>query len=360
MQKGGQSKKSIMTMASQWKNEYEILKNYITSNPEISIGVYETSIPEEYKDKFYLLFDNIRKAFVESWGSSSDLDFSTLGKNFIETEKILAESLNLKNMDLPVDLASFLQNPETGMMRLIYDRLFELVQGKITEDDFEKTALDKLGPNTAEFYRLGYEQWTAVSILQLLEPDEILGVSIDDDYNLHLSKLDQITFGKQDHHASKRIPEFIIHSKKLDKYIAFKMPLATSVNFYSLPPELPTKRLLRDRTGDTSQVLGPRMLFLAVVPDLEKIPVFADLHGRTINGPDITIEFLMGYHLSDTEAVRQIQNHVEIMRPRLGGNIVLVDHNSDSVSDKTKNGIDIFSVELDQSGLQPIIDKLAN
>ena len=347
-----------MSLESQWKKEYESLKNYILSNPEISIGMYEISIPEEFRDKFYLLFDNVRRAFVESWISSFNLDFYTLGKTFIEAENKLAESLNLKHMDLPVDLASFLHDPEKGMMRLIYDRLFELVQEKIAEDDFEKMAEDDLNSKATEFFMLGYEQWAAVSILLLLEPDEILGVSLDDDYNPCLSELDQITFGKQFHHPAKRIPEFIFHSKKLNSYIAFKMPLATSVDFYSLPPELPTKRMLRDRTGDTSLVLGPRILFLAVVQDLKKLPIFADMHERTINGPDLTIEFLMGYDLSDPGAVRKVQEHVEIVNPRVGGNIVLMDYKSDSVPDKTETDIDIFSVGLDQSRLQPIIDRL--
>ncbi len=349
-----------MTMASQWKNEYKILKNYIKSNPEISIGMYETSIPEDFRGKFYALFDNVRKAFVESWVSSFDLDFHSLGKNFIEAEKTIAQSLNLKHMDLPVDLASFLHNPEKGMMRLLYNRLFELIQGKIAEADFEKMAEEDLNPSAYNFFRLGYEQWAAVSILLLLEPDEIHGVSLDDDYNLCISELNQITFGKQYHHPAKRIPEFIIHSKRLESYIAFKMPLATSVEFYCLPPEIPTKRILRDRTGDTSQVLGSRMLFLAVVPDLKKLPVFADLHERTICGPDLTLEFLTGYELSDPAALQKVQTHVEIMKPPLGGNIVLVDNNPDTVPDKRETGMDIFSVRLDQSGLQPIIDKLAN
>jgi len=43
------------------------------------------------------------------------------------------------------------------------------------------------------------------------------------------------------------------------------------------------------------------MMFLTVVPDLKKTPVFADLHERTINGPDLTIEFLMEQDLSDSE-----------------------------------------------------------
>lgn len=346
-----------MSLESQWKKEYETLKNYISSNPEISIGMYEISIPEEFRGRFYLLFDNVRKAVVESWISSFDFDVYTLGKNYIEAENRLAESLNLKHMELPVDLASFLYDPGKGMMRLIYDRLFELVQEKITEDNFEKMAERDLTSNATEMFRLGYEPWAMVSIFLLLEPDEILGVSLNGEADLFTSELDRIVIGKQTHHPAKRISEFIIHSKKLDSYMAIKMPLVIEVDSYYLPVEVPTQRMLRDRTGDTSSVIGYRMLFLSLVQDLNKLPIFADMHERTINGPDLTIEFLMGHDLSESGIIRQIQNRVEILKPRLGGNIVLLDSNSDSVPEKTETGIDIFPVGLDQSGLQPIIEK---
>ena len=30
-----------MTVGTQWKREFEVLKNYIVSDPEISIGIHE-------------------------------------------------------------------------------------------------------------------------------------------------------------------------------------------------------------------------------------------------------------------------------------------------------------------------------
>lgn len=348
-----------MTVESRWKQEFEVLKNYIASNPEISIGLYEISIPEGLRDKFYLLFDNVRKAVVESWISSFDFDIHTLGKNYIEAEKMLAEVLNLKHIDLPVDLASFLETPREGMMRLLYNRLFELLQGKITEDDFQEMAGIDLTFSATEMFRLAYEPWAFVSLLLLLEPDEIIGVDLDEKQDIHTRSLDRIVIGKQAHDPAKRIPEFIIHSKKLDSYIAIKMPLTIEVDSYCLPVEIPTRRVLRGRTGDTSTVLGYRMMFLSVVQDFKKLPIFADMHERTVNAPDLTIEFLMESDLSDSEVLDQVQSRVEVMKPRLGCNIVLIDPEPKSESFKIKENIDTYSVGLNQARLQPIIDKLA-
>ena len=259
---------------------------------------------------------------------------------------------------MPLDLSSFLHNPKEGMMRLIYNRLFELIQGKIPEDDFERIAEGDLTADATEMFRIGYEAWAALALIILLEPDELFGIALDGDNKPLVTEIREIAFGRQFHHPAKRIPEFILHSKKLDSYVAFKMPLAREVNSYHVPVELPTQRLLRNRNGDTSSVLDHRMIFLSVVKDLKETPVFADIHKRTVNGPDLTIEFVMEQDLSDSEIIGQIQNRVEIMKPRLGGTMVLMDSKSKSGSFKITENIDAFSVGLEQSRFQPIIDKL--
>jgi hypothetical protein len=353
------SQQEIINMAkeSRWKHKFGILKDYISSNPEIYIDRYEVCIPEDLRGRFYKYFDDIREAIVESWKSSFDFDVYSLSKNFIAFENTLSKTLNL-NIEIPMDLSSFLRNPKEGMMRLIYNRLFELVQGKIPEDDFERIAEGDLTAEATGMFRIGYETWAALALIILLEPDELWGVALDGDHKPLLTEIREIAFGRQFHHPAKRIPEFIFHSKKLESYVAFKMPLAREVNSYYVPVELPTQRLLRNRNGDSSSVLDHRMILLSVVKDLKETPVFADIHKRTVNSPDLSIEFVMEQDLSDSEIIGQIQNRAEIMKPRLGGTMVLMDSKSKSGSFKTTENIDAFSVGLEQSRLQPIIEKL--
>jgi hypothetical protein len=348
-----------MDFKMDWMQEYAILKNYISSNPEISIRSWEVSIPRDLRDEFYRLFDNVRRAFVKSWESPIYLDLFNLGNAYIETENRLFTILGLnRHIELPVDLTTILNNPHEGMMRLIYDRLFELIQGKITEDDFERLAEENLNVNTSEMFRFGYELWAAISIMLLLEPDNIFKVDLNDDFEPFVTGLDRIAIGGQSHHAAKRIPELILHSKKFDSYIAFKAPVLKEVDLYNLPIELPTQKMLRDRTGDTSAVLARRMIFLAIVPDLNKIPVFADLHERIVESPDLTIEFLMEHELSDTLTMNHVQNRMQTMKPRLGGGIVLMNPNRESDEYETENKITAYPAGLNEVRLKPLIDRL--
>lgn len=346
-----------MTIESQWQHHYRILKDYLRSNPEILIDRHEVSIPKDLRGSFFAYFDNIRGAIVESWNSSFSFDVYSLSKNYIASENRLSAALKL-NIELPLDLSSFLRTPKEGLMRLIYNRLFELVQGKIPEDDFERIAEGDLTKEATGMFQLGYETWAALALILLLEPDELFGVALDGDNKPIAAKIGEIIFGRQFHHPAKRIPEFIFHSKKLGSYVAFKMPLAREVNSYHVPAEIPTQRLLRNRNGDTSSVLDHRMIFLSVIKDLKGTPVFADIHEQTINSPDLSIEFVMEQDLSDSEIIGQIQNRVEIMKPRLGGTIVLMDSKSKAGSFKAMENINAFSIGLEQSGFQSIIEKL--
>jgi hypothetical protein len=348
---------TTMTIESHWKYKYEILKSYIASNPEICIAPQEIYIPEDLRSRFYECFDSVRRAVVESWKSSFPFDVYCLAKNYMESENRLSEISNLR-IALPLDLIAFLHNPEEGMMRLIYNRLFELVQGKIPEGAFERMAEGDLTANAAEMFRMGYAAWAALALVLLLEPDEFFGVALDEEHELLVAGFEEIAFGRQFHHPAKRIPEFIFHSKKLDSYIAFKMPLAREVHSYLVPLEIPTQRLLRNRNGDSSSALDYRVMFLSIVSDPKKAPVYVDLHERTIHGPNLMIEFLMKRDLSDSEIIRQVQNRAEIMKPRFGVTIVIMDPDSKSESLVIKENIDAVPIGLERSNFRPIIDKL--
>ncbi len=347
-----------MNIQPQWKQKYDVLKDYIRTNPEIHIDVSEVSIPEHLRDEFYKHFDEIRNLFIESSYASLPLEMDALCRNYIRSEKELTELLELKRIKLPVDLWSFLHNPKEGLVRWLYNRLFEMVQGKISVDDFEQMADSDLTATAAELYRLGYEAWAAITLILSLEPDGAFEVGLDEDHEPSVLELKEIAFGRQFHHPAKRIPEFIVHSKKLDRHIAVKMPLAREVDAYYIPFEIP-KRMLKYRTGDTSYALDSRVMFLSILQDLKEIPVFLDMHTREIKSPDLTVEFLTQQDLASPDEIGQVQKRVEIMKPRLGGSIVVMNPEAAPDMVKPAGNMHAFAVGLNPLKLQPIVDKLA-
>ncbi len=340
-----------MGIQPQWKQKYDVLENYAAANPEIHIDMSEISIPEHLRDEYYKHFDDVRNAIVEARYGSLPPEVDALCRNYIQSEKELTERIGLERIELPVDLSSFLHNPKQGLARGLYNRLFEMVQGKIAVDDFERMADSDLTATAEGLFRLGYESWAALTLIRLLEPDGAFGVELDENDEPFVVELEVIAFGRQFHHTAKRIPEFILHSKKMDRHIAVKMPLAREVDNYTIKS--------KKHTGDTSYVLDSRVMFLAIVPDLKNIPVFADIQARTIKGPDLMVEFLTEQDLTNEDVVVQVQRRVEMMKPRLGGGIVVMNPEPDSDIVKPTGDMDTFSVGLDPLKLQPIINKLA-
>jgi hypothetical protein len=347
----------MMSIQSMWKEKYKVLTDYREANPEIYIDVSEVSIPQHLRDTFYQHFDTVRDALVADYCNTLPVAADTLSEKYCRSEKELVELLGLERIDVPVDLSSFLHNPKQGLARVLYHRLFELVQGKITMDEFERLAYGDLNATTANFCCLGYESWAALALIRSLEPDRFIGVELDQDYNPCTGESKEIAFGRQFHHVAKRIPEFILHSQKFNKNMAVKMPLAREVETYYIPIEPPVKP--KKRTGDTSYALDSRVLFLSVVEDLTDIPVFADIHTRKIKGPDLMVEFMLEQELADEDALASVKARTEIMKPKFGTCIVVMDPEQDAEIEKPAENIEAFAVGFDESRLQPIIGKFA-
>ena len=347
-----------MGTESRWKNKLDILQDYIASNPEIYIDMREISIPEHLRGRFYEYFDDVRDTFVKDFFSSLPIDVNTLHDNYIRAEEEIMKCLGIERIDLPVDLMSFLHNPGEGMVRWLYNRLFELIQKKITMDEFEEIAENDLVSTTAEMYRLGYEAWAVFTLINLLEPVKTHSVELNEDFIPIIGELKEIAFGRQFNHSTKRIPEFIIQSKKLNCYIAIKMPLAREVDGYYPLHEIPQK-MMRDRTGDTSCVLDTRFLFLSFLKDLNNIPVYAEVHERKVKSPDVMIAFLAEQDTSDKDKIRQTQTRFEIMKPRLCSGVVIMDTGPDQVLESFAEGIDMFPTGFEKIKLQQIVDDLS-
>ncbi len=346
-----------MSIQRRWREEFGRLKEYVTANPEIYIDPREVSIPRHLRDAFYERFDATRSAVVDERYNDLTIDVNALRSGYVEAEKDVTDLLGLDRIDIPMDLSSFLHDPKGGLVRVLYNRLFELVQGKMNEEEFERLAALDIGITAGDLFRLGYEPWAALSLIRLLDPDRAYGVQLDEDYEPVICELKEIAFGRQFHHPAKRIPECILHSRRLDRNVAVKMPLAREVHSFYIPFEPPVKP--KKRTGDTSFALDSRVMFLSVVPDLKKIPVFADIHARTITSPDLMVEFLSAREAADREAMDDVKKRAQIMKPKLGTCIVMIDPDPDAAVRPPEENIETVAVGFDPSKLEAIVDRLA-
>jgi hypothetical protein len=345
-----------MAAETDWKQEYKLFGDFIASYPEIVITTNEVSIPQKVREEFYRHFDGVRRAILEAYYSTLPAEVEMLSDNYLRIEKEITELLGVDRIIVPVDLFSFLHSPRDGLIRTFYNKLFDLLQGKVTVETFEKRAGDDLRAAAADLYRLGYELWAALVLIKLLDPDQAFLVDLEDDYKPILRELKDISFGRQAHHPTMRIPEFVLHSRKINTYVAVKMALAREIETFIVPIKPPVRP--RKKTGDTSFALDSRVMILSFMPTRDEIPVIADIYDQTLTSPDLMIEYITGSELDNPSSLDQVKYHRDAMRPKLGMCLILIDADGKTGLEGVPENVRTVAAGFDQSQLQSIVDTL--
>jgi hypothetical protein len=340
---------------STWQHKHQTLRDFIAARPEIKLEPTGVSIPREVRDEFYVRFDAVRRAFVDHCYSSLPPDIDALSERYVRLEKEICDALKIEAISMPVDLQTFLRNPREGLMRALYSPLFDLLQGKIDGEAFEAKAEQEIKTAAAELLRLGYERWVALSIVKLLDPDEAFAVALNEEDKAVAEELNTIAFGRQAHHVTLRVPEFVLHSRALGKYVAVKLQLTAEIATYSPSQPSPPKRY---RTGDTSAALDSRVMLLSVIPGLNDIPVTANLANQKVSPPDVAIECFEQADLEDATALERVRKRHEILRPKAGTYLVSRNATEAGASGAAGEDVQPVAVGFDPSRLNPLLERL--
>ncbi len=346
-----------MAESAGWKRQHESLIGFIAAHPEIILSANAVAIPERLRDEFYQRFDQLRRAVVEDSYSSLPDEVEVLSASYLEIERAVKELLGLEAISMPTDLVAFLRSPREGLIRSLHGRTFDLLQGKVGMADFERLARADLQAAAADLLRFGYDLWAALVVIKLLRPDQAFQVDLDDYHKLFLRDLKDIAFGRQAHHPTMRIPEFVLHSRAIGRYVAVKMLLVQEVDIFALhfrPPSKPKKR-----TGDTSSVLGSRVMTLSLMPDLGTVPVLADIYEAKINSPDLAIESVTRRDLSHPESIARVEKHVDALHPKRGFCLLVTDPGRNTRPASVPASVRAIAAGFDQSRLQGVIDMLS-
>ena len=165
-------------MPSGWQARYAELKEYIAGKPEIKISSKVIAIPGDFRPEFYRLFDTVRVAFLRDNFPVQLSEAEALSKSFAQTEEEMANLLGVVDISLITSLSWFLRDPTNGLMRGLFDPLFNLLKGKMDVDIFELAAASNIKKSFTQLYHSGYEKWVALSLAKSLAPGKIFEVPL--------------------------------------------------------------------------------------------------------------------------------------------------------------------------------------
>jgi hypothetical protein len=352
-----------------WEEPYRELKEYIQNNPEIQIETDCVAIPGEVRPEFYRRFDAVTRQFVTGSLSKELEKGNLLSQNWKKQSQTLTEELSLDSIELQPSTAWFLADPVDGLMRRLFNPLFDLIKGKVTIEIFEKKAVEQLTADFKSYYKEGYQRWATIALMGVFLPDglwQVHGQDINNDANLNdgTGSSTGVLEGKvPDAVESPRLsflqapvnaflaPNIIIRSKKLECFVSLRPDFHEPYwNASSL-----SEKQEWFKTEDIIREFGPHWLWPDMVlysaDDLQDLVLVADK--TRIARPDVIVEFREEPRWIENEGLEKISRHHAILKPKSG--TFVVSREAAVIGANSDPSIHIVDAGYDPAQLDPII-----
>jgi hypothetical protein len=388
-------------MQNNWQEYTKPIRNYIAEYPQINITKQTIVIPDECKQEFYVIFKNARENIIKHeyhWLLQSALD---LRKNYLAIEKEIAHvqyrpdndnaslrqarigkytqriwkafrskfhTVDFKANFVKLDIVSvnFINNPLQVMSRTLYDPLFELIQTKINEEEFKKTAHEKVMFQFNNLFRLCYAKWILLNICKMAEMGKIY-TALSQELSTHgllkrtlnvkpikellpaANKTSSIPLNYSRRMHALSTVDFLIYSKKYKKYIGFK------TLFEKAASEISASQLNRRAVPFYSidNTLSTNPLLIYVSDNIQEVILVAD--SKNFYLPDLVI------HINDIETLNIEQTITNQPIEALSGSFIITTPGAaTSNTKKTPFGTMYLDVGYDATQLDQLLKKIKN
>jgi hypothetical protein len=354
-------------MSQNWLVDYQGLIQFIGSHPEIKIEPASMVIPSEVRPEFYRLFDATRLAIVHDSVPELLFQAEILSRNYSTTEKSVRDRLELSDITLPNPLGWFLRDPAEGLMRELFDPLFDLLKGKVDIKSFQDDVSARLRKTGADLYGQGYDKWLALSLILLLDSDKSFQVAVrrpaehrewtviransSEEIVPEPRGSDKISFVHLPENIFN-VPDFIVHSNRLDKYVSFRGGLSSAVAAAFRPSErrewLPIAEPLYSESN-------PLLVYLD--DDLSSINLVAD--AKRICRPNLII--LPANSLSQQPQAGWLEQAAfwhDTLNPSSG--TYIIGQHLQATAANLPGGVRLLDSGFDVQELETIVEKLAD
>ncbi len=306
-----------MTVSSNWEKQLTELRKYIEEQPEIRITENSVFIPKSVRSNFNQLFDTVRQSVVEELLPTLPVAAQALIDSYNEEERNTIDTFSLKDVSLSAAAQDFFHNPVHGLMRALYDSLFAVLQDKIDAKAFKQESVSLLDNKLKEYFRYGYEAWMMLGIINIISPDKLFDLQIGDiskGYsinNITYTQLEVLPISHKPIHPSIKLPDFIMHSIKLDNYIAITLEERINTKKYVGVPEYAQGIL---KAGGAN--MGSHYICLYSLKSLSTPPVLADMSEGGAKNPDLLIEIFDNDEIHKPLTFKELGIREDILKPK--------------------------------------------
>ncbi len=320
-------------MAQQWQKTYIELKEFIAAHSDIEITPSCVVLMGEVRAEFYRIFDRLRNEFLKERFAPQLEKGYEMSRAWTEASALLKEEMKLEDIEVNASLKWFLADPVDGLIRVLFDPLFDLLKGKLDEAGFIKAADAAVNESFNMLFKEGYERWGALALLHLLSPDRLWQGKTHDFYTDPTMEGDVIDGNHDDWapepveskklvfdnlvRASFVVPGALVHSIRLNTYVSLRprwyLPRWKAKLISDVQDWVDMKQLYREfGTGN----LWPDMMLHTAEERPEELRMVADFY--RLARPDVIIEFMEEDEWWDARRVEDIIRHNLVQNPRFG------------------------------------------
>lgn len=302
-----------------WEENLKGLRAFIQANKDVCITPTSVAIPRVCRAEFYELLDATLKQFVLICPGFDLSGAADLSSSYQKVYHDLIKKTNLAEIKVPHSLKAFLDNPVDALAKALYPLMFDLLQEKISHQEFSQQAHKAGEASLSALSRCGYEMWLFLSVIDRLEPVRFWSVDFGADLQAIIQDMAILQPGRQHPLSERRIPDSAFETRDGVRY-SLKFESAAEVGYYDVPI---TRR--RDNTfaGNTQQVVGQRVLMMHRVPSFDDLPTIADRDTGEVVSPTLAIEVSSEQELSITAARLALGNRALSLNPSQGYVVVL-------------------------------------
>ncbi len=358
-------------MPQDWREAYTELRDYISRHPDIKMTASSIALPAEVRPGFYRLFDLVRLDMVRCvLGAELELA-DELSQHYLAAEGDLKARLGLNAVTMSQDTRWFLENPGDGLMRTLFDPLFELARGLIDQAAFERMSRQALKTAFERFFEESYRRWVMLSLTLLLQPEQLYHAPIKDertdgimqDVSLHrgmsegevpeAAEVKDIDFAYHGERLNFITPQILVSSGRLGCYGAVHSDSPWAMQRASNASVAREWHSLQH----ISHLLDYRALWPDIVlyadASLEDLALITDC-GRILR-PDVAVEVMEDADWLASGSLEGVRRHHSALKPRFGTYVVC----RAKAAAPAESGIHLLDAGFDKAGLEPVLAALA-
>ena len=154
-------------MGREWVKAYEELRSYIEANR------VRVDYSFESRDrKFEELRERFREAFVREHVGNLLAEADRWTAEMKAMVQLVTGHYRLKGVFFSKELSSFLEDPLSHLKKKIFNYMFELLRGRVSLEEFERSAAAAISTSIRTNMRTTYQNWAFLSILYLIAERE--------------------------------------------------------------------------------------------------------------------------------------------------------------------------------------------